>query len=141
MVMITAPLCIWIVASLLATYFFCKNTDFKKISMWRFIAASLWFFISGHLSLMLFFGWEHLYLLPFLPFGASTLARWYASDASGFLGGLLASFLFLPSIYHLLVKPIRKNLKLLGIFLSLCWSALFYSGGAMFLYVLSWNIF
>lgn len=139
--MITAPFCIWVVLSILATYFLCKNTDFKKISIWRFVALSLGFFISGHLSLMLFFGWEHLYLLPFLPFGASTLARWYESDSSGFLVGLLVSFLFLPSTYYLLVKPIRKNLNLLVIFLIFYWSAVFYSGGAMFLYILLWNVF
>jgi len=109
--------------------------------MRRFITASLGFFFCGYISFALYCGVDHLLLLPFLPFGASTLTRWYASNASGFLGGLLASFLFLPSIYHLLVKPIRKNPKLLGIFLTLCWSALFYSGGVMFLYVLLWNIF
>ena len=131
---------IWLILMLYGFYKYYKTIDFKNISLGRFMLTSCLFFWGGYITAAMIFGIEHLYLLPFMPFGILTLIHWYKLSPSILIAGIIAPLPSLWVIYYMLVKYVKQNLKLryASIFL---WCALFLSGGASFLYVLLWNIF
>ena len=133
--------CIWLILMLYGFYKYYKNTDFKNMSLSHFICASFIFFLCGHITTAMFFGIEHLLLLPFMPFGIWTLIRWYKYNVVIFLSTVITPFLLLPLLYCFLIKPIRRIPKLLMGILVLFWISLFYGGYVLFLYMLVWNIF
>jgi hypothetical protein len=131
----------WMLFVIYRTYRYYKKSNFNRVLPWHFIRRSLWFFCCGHLSVMLFFGWQYLYFLPFMPFGALIIRWWYELNAIALFTGIAFPFLFLPSVYYLLIKPNQNNPRLVKILLTLFWIGLFIGGGASFLYVRSWSIF
>ena len=134
-------LAIWIALMLYGFYKYYKSTDFKNISLKHFMFASFIIFWCGYITLAMFFGIEHLHLLPFMPLGILTLAKWCELNSIAVIAGCLLPLTLLPIIYSLLVKCIKKYLILYVALMMLLWLSLFYGGFLSFLYVLSCNIF
>ena len=137
----TIFLIIWIAIMLYGFYKYYKHTDFKDISLKHFMLTSFIIFWCGYITLAMFFGIEHLYLLPFMPLGILTLAKWYELNSIAVIAGCLLPLILLRIIYSLLVKCIKKYLTLYATLIILLWLSLFYGGVLSFLYVLSCNIF
>lgn len=103
--------------------------------------ASFMFYLCGYITVAMIFGFEHLLLLPFMPFGISTLVRWYESNPRNFVIGSITLTAFHLLLYNLLITRFRSNLKIIRILIPIFGIGLFLSGMASFMYVLSWNIF
>ena len=137
----TVYLAIWIALMLYGFYKYYKSTDFKNISLKHFMFASFIIFWCGYITCAMFFGIEHLHLLPFMPFGILILVRWCELNSIAVIVGCLLPLTLLPMIYSLLVKCIKKYLILYVAFMIFLWLGLFYSGVLSFVYVLSRFIF
>ncbi len=132
---------IWLILMIYGFYKYYKSADFKNISLKHFMLASFIIFWCGYITLAMFFGIEHLHLLPFMPLGILTLAKWWELNSIAVITGCLLPPTLLPMIYSLLVKCIKKYLILYAALMILLWLGLFYGGVLSFLYVLSCNIF
>jgi len=132
---------IWLILMLYGFYKYYKSTDFKNISLRHFMLASFIFFLCGYITCAVFFGIEHLHLLPFMPLGMWTLTKWCELNPIGVIAGCLTPPVLLFTIYRLLIKCLKKYLILYAVLMIFMWLGLFYGGGLSFLYVLSWNIF
>lgn len=131
---------VWLILMLYWFYKYYKSADFKNISLRHFMLASLMFFLCGYISACVFFGVQHLLLLPFMPFGISTIVRWCKLYPKVVVASLCAVPSILYIIHYLAVIKSREPI-LQYIVLASLWSILFICGGESFLYVLSWNIF
>ena len=132
---------IWLILMLYAFYKYYKNTDFKNISLKHFMLASFIIFWCGYITCAMFFGIEHLHLLPFMPFGILILVRWCELNPIGVIAGCLIPSALLLAIYRLVIKPVKKYLILYAVLIIFLWFGLFYGGVLSFLYVLSRFIF
>lgn len=137
----TIYLAIWIALMLYGFYRYYKKVDFKNMSLSHFICASFIIFWCGYITTAMFFGIEHLHLLPFMPFGILTLAQWYELNSIAVITGCVLPLTLLTMIYSLLVKCIKRYLILYAALIMLLWLGLFYGGALSFLYALSRNIF
>lgn len=134
-------LCVWVILMLYGVYRFYKKTNFREISLWHFMLASCLFFWCGYITVAMIFGIQHLYLLPFMPFGMLLLARWCELNLIGVIAGCLIPPALLFAIYQLIIQCIKKHFIICAVLMLLLWLGLFYGGVLSFLYVLSWNIF
>ena len=132
---------IWLILMLYGFYRYYKTTDFKNISLGHFTLASFIFFWCGYITAAMIFGIQHLHLLPFMPFGILTLARWCELHPIGVIAGCLIPPALLFAIYQLIIQCIKKHFIICAVLMLLLWLGLFYGGVLSFLYVLSWNIF
>ena len=132
---------LWLILMLYGFCKYYKSADFKSISLKHFILASFIIFWCGYITLAMFFGIEHLHLLPFMPLGILTLAKWYELNSIAVITGCVLPLTLLPIIYSLLVKCIKKYSILCASLMMLLWLGLFYGGALSFLYALSCNIF
>jgi hypothetical protein len=132
---------VWLILMLYGVYRFYKKTNFREISLWNFMLASCLFFWCGYITTAMIFGIEHLHLLPFMPFGILTLARWCELNLIGVIAGCLIPPTLLFMIYRLLIKCVKKYLIFYAALMILLWLGLFCGGGVSFLYVLSRFIF
>ena len=130
---------LWIIPMSYGFYKYCRSTDFADISLGHFLLASFALYSCGYITVAMIFGVDHLLLLPF--FGIQVLIRWYEISPIAFIISAITPFLFLFSIYYLLIKRMRQHLKYLGMLLAFCWIILFLSGGVGFLYLLSRVVF
>lgn len=137
----TIYLAIWVSLMLYGFYSYLKKVNFKNMSLGHFLCASFICFWSGYITTAMFFGIEHLHLLPFMPFGIITIIGWYKFNSTVFLIGMIAAISFLPMFYYLVIKRIQYNLNITKLVIIVLWSGIFISGYMSFLYVLSWNIF
>lgn len=132
---------IWLILMLYGFYRYYKTTDFKNISFGHFTLASFVFFWCGYITAAMIFGIEHLYLLPFMPFGMLALARWCELNPIGVIAGCLIPPALLFMIYRLLIKCVKKYLIFYAVLIIFLWLGLFCGGVISFLYVLSRFIF
>jgi len=132
---------IWLILMLYGFYKYYKNIDCKNISLGSFTFVSLVFFWCGYITTAMFFGLEHLYLLPFMPLGIFTIIHWYQLNTIVFCTGIIVSISCFPVLYYLVIKRIKYNLNFKKAVAIALWSCFFISGYMSFLYVLSWNIF
>lgn len=132
---------IWIILMLYGFYKYYQIADFKNISLKHFMLTSFIIFWCGYIALAMFFGIEHLHLLPFMPLGILTLAKWCELNPIGVIAGCLIPPALLFTIHRLLIKCLKKYLIFYAVLMVFLWLGLFYGGGLSFLYVLSWNIF
>lgn len=137
----TIYLAIWIALMLYGFYRYYKKVDFKNMSLSHFMCASFIFFWCGYITTAMFFGIEHLHLLPFMPFGVVVLARWYELNPVSTILGCLIPPTLLLIFYQVLAKYLKKYLIYYSALIIFIWLCLFFGGYVSFLYVLSWLIF